>query len=129
MTNKVHILAVDDEPQVAHVLERLLLRLGYQVSMFTSATEALAAFTLRPEDYQLLITDEEMPVMKGHELVASARLLRPDLKVLVVSGSALHSTMLSERHLAKPYSLVALGEAIGQVLISSPPADPRELLL
>jgi CheY-like chemotaxis protein len=52
----------------------MLERLGYQVTLKTSALEALAAVRARPEEFALVITDLTMAVMDGAKL---GRQLRP----------------------------------------------------
>jgi PAS domain S-box-containing protein len=79
------VLIVEDQPEVAQLVQRLIAPAGYSI---TVATDALMAVTqvaagAHPD---LLITDVVMPTMTGPELAASLRTHQPDLPVLYMSG-------------------------------------------
>jgi two-component system, cell cycle sensor histidine kinase and response regulator CckA len=79
------VLIVEDQPEVAQLVQRLIEPAGYSI---TVATDALAAVTqvaagAHPD---LLITDVVMPAMTGPELAAALRTHHPDLPVLYMSG-------------------------------------------
>jgi two-component system, cell cycle response regulator len=65
------ILLVDDEPTQRLIMARLLKRAGYDVETAGNGKEALAK--LQVEDYQLMITDWEMPEMDGIALCSALR--------------------------------------------------------
>lgn len=65
------ILLVDDEPTQRLIMARLLRRAGYQVETASNGKEALAC--IESGDYQLMITDWEMPEMDGISLCAAVR--------------------------------------------------------
>ena len=68
------ILLVDDEPTQRLIMARLLKRAGYQVESAGNGREALAK--MNAGDYQLLITDWEMPEMDGIALCREIRQLK-----------------------------------------------------
>jgi nitrogen-specific signal transduction histidine kinase/CheY-like chemotaxis protein len=79
------VLIVEDQPEVAQLVQRLIEPAGYEI---TVATDALMAVTqvaagAHPD---LLITDVVMPTMTGPELAAALRTHQPDLPVLYMSG-------------------------------------------
>jgi two-component system, cell cycle sensor histidine kinase and response regulator CckA len=79
------VLIVEDQPEVAQLVQRLIEPAGYAI---TVATDALMAVTrvaagAHPD---LLITDVVMPTMTGPELAAALRTHHPDLPVLYMSG-------------------------------------------
>ena len=78
------ILAVDDEPALVRVMVRRLTLLGYS-ARGTSSPEEVPAL-LAQEDFDLVITDFNMPKMNGVELARRLHALRPDLPILVMSG-------------------------------------------
>jgi CheY-like chemotaxis protein len=84
--NGEHVLVVDDEPDVARLLERLLVARGYRVTSFTSGEEALAAFRQRPGEFCAVITDHTMPRLTGVELARRMKLLRPGIPVILTTG-------------------------------------------
>ena len=80
------ILVVDDEPQVAHVLQLMLESLGYQVAAYTSSPEALQAFADAPQGFELVITDMTMPEMTGDEFAKATLQIRPDIPIILCTG-------------------------------------------
>ena len=116
-----HVLFLDDEPAIAHAGRRLLERLGYRVSAYTSPQEALAAFRERPAEFDLLVSDLTMPGMTGVELARELRRLRPDLPVVLTSGytsvPALEGAGLEvDELLAKPFAIETLAQVLARVL-------------
>jgi CheY-like chemotaxis protein len=80
-----NVLIVEDQPEVAQLVQRLIEPAGYVI---TVATDALMAVTqvaagAHPD---LLITDVVMPTMTGPELASALRTHHPDLPVLYMSG-------------------------------------------
>jgi len=80
------IMLVDDEAMIVQVIQRMLKDLGYVVTIFTSSTEALKAYTKTPDNFDLLITDMTMPEMTGTVLAGKLLALRPDLPVILCTG-------------------------------------------
>ena len=81
-----HLLFVDDEVYLAQLGEVMLGRLGYQVSAYSEPERALAAFLADPHAYAGLITDLNMPGMRGTDLADRMRRVRPDLPVILATG-------------------------------------------
>lgn len=77
---------VDDEKQIAEMTTRILDRLGYRVTTFTNSQEALDRFLAGPDDFDLLITDLNMPKISGTKLILSIHAERPSLPVIAFSG-------------------------------------------
>ena len=80
------ILFVDDEPTIAKLQKRTLERLGYDVTIKTSSIEALEAFRLTPDLFQLVITDMTMPEMTGDKLSRAVKEIKPDIPVILCTG-------------------------------------------
>ncbi len=119
------ILLVDDEVEVAQVGQDMLQALGYTVKTCTDPVEALDAFRAAPERFDLVITDQTMPVMTGDKLVPELRRIRPDIPLIVCTG---YSHTLSEEqaraigvdaYLLKPLLGADYDRAIRQVLEAS----------
>lgn len=83
---RAHILYVDDDEMIAFLMERLLQREGYRVTVFTHAAQALAAVRDQAEPFDLVITDYNMPGMSGLDFARAVRELRPDSPVAITSG-------------------------------------------
>jgi CheY-like chemotaxis protein len=79
------VLVVDDDPTVLVVLEDMLEDLGCEVISAANGPDALDQLR-RNESISILITDINMPGMDGHELAHRATAIRPELKVLQLSG-------------------------------------------
>ena len=81
-----HILCVDDDESIVFLMRRLLGLQGYRVSGYTDPHEALAAVRAEPGQFDLAVTDYNMPGMSGLELARALREIRADLPVALASG-------------------------------------------
>jgi PAS domain S-box-containing protein len=116
------ILIVDDEPTVRMLASEVLGQLGYATMEAEDGKAGLATLnTDRPID--LLITDVGLPGgMNGRQVADAARAVRPDLKVLFVTGYA-ENAVLSHGHLdpgmhilAKPFAMDELARRVKAIL-------------
>jgi two-component system chemotaxis response regulator CheY len=81
------ILIVDDDASMRILTRRMLSRMGItQLIEADGGAQALQLLATAPVD--LVICDWNMPAMSGMELFARARLLKPDLLFLMVTGRA-----------------------------------------
>ena len=80
------ILFVDDEKPLIFVGEKMLRRLGYDVTTRTSSVEALECFRAQPQRFDLVITDQTMPQMTGEEMARQMKQIRPDIPVILCTG-------------------------------------------
>jgi CheY-like chemotaxis protein len=88
------LLCVDDDSTFRQFYKNLLGSYGYEVTVAASAKQALKLFLSKKVD--AVLTDFEMPGMTGAELAARLKKMRPELPVLIVSGSAaVHQEMPS----------------------------------
>jgi PAS domain S-box-containing protein len=117
-----HILYVDDEAALAGLGKKMLERLGYQVTVKTSALEAIAAVRGRSEPFALVVTDLTMPVMDGARLGSELRKIQPNLPMIITTGYTGVMTAAEARELgfggmlSKPSTARTLGEAVHRVL-------------
>ncbi|AWM08801.1 MULTISPECIES: response regulator [Bradyrhizobium] len=79
------VLVVDDDPAVLDVLVAMLEDLGCKPISAQSGRDALDRLE-QNQDISILITDINMPGMDGHELAELAKRIRPELKMLQLSG-------------------------------------------
>ncbi|KRA83089.1 PAS domain-containing sensor histidine kinase [Altererythrobacter sp. Root672] len=114
-TGALRILAVDDDEIVLLNTATMLSDMGHQVLQADSGPSALRV--IASEDLDLMVTDYAMPDMSGGELVEKAREIRPDLKVIVVSGFAdlPDGEELGLPRLSKPFTEVELAKTISQI--------------
>jgi CheY-like chemotaxis protein len=80
------VLLVEDEDGVRRLLMHVLTKRGYNVVEAPDAEEALRIFQQRPEDIHLVLTDMVMPKMSGRELGEHLSRIRPETKVIYMSG-------------------------------------------
>ncbi|MDI6726045.1 MAG: response regulator [Smithellaceae bacterium] len=80
------ILFVDDEEAIVEVARQILTHLGYEITGSTGSVEALELFRLKPEGFDLVVTDLTMPKMTGDRLAADLRAVRPDIPVIISTG-------------------------------------------
>lgn len=80
------ILVVEDETTSRLTLAELLQDLGYRVLAASRPSEALRAADLEGADVNVLLTDLQMPEMKGDELAQRLRATHPNLEVIYMSG-------------------------------------------
>jgi CheY-like chemotaxis protein len=85
-TGKERILFVDDEVSIVRMSRQRLKRIGYKVASTTSPIEALDLFRLKPDQFDLVITDLTMPKMTGDKLVKEILNIRPDMPIIICTG-------------------------------------------
>ncbi len=115
------VLLVEDEPMVRSVAERALTRHGYTVITADNGEDALEILA-KNEPIDLLISDVVMPGMDGPTMVREARLSRPELKILFMSGYAEEQLRKSidienVNFLPKPFSVTELAEAARRAVL------------
>jgi two-component system cell cycle sensor histidine kinase/response regulator CckA len=116
------VLVMEDDESVRALTRDMLTHLGYEVLAPETIEQALELVASHPSSIHLLLTDVVMPGMSGHKLCEKARSLRPDLKVLFMSGYAddeiANHVLVGDRpsFLQKPFSVKNLGEKLRAVL-------------
>ena len=81
-----HILVVDDEIQIAELLYEAFTSHGYRVTVKHNGEAALQTFINKPDDYDMVITDQTMPIMSGKNMAIKMLDIRPDLPVILCTG-------------------------------------------
>lgn len=80
------ILVVEDEESVRNLIRKILSKHGYKVLVANRGQAALQICQNYPDPIKLVVTDVIMPEMTGPELSYQLRTLRPDTKILFISG-------------------------------------------
>ncbi len=120
-----HILFLDDEEPLVYLATRMLERLGYRVTGFTRAVDAVGAFRDNPAQFDLVIADLNMPGASGLEVAADVLKLRPDLPVVLCSGHVTEDLRQRARNagirevLYKPNTMEELSEAIHRLAVQT----------
>ncbi|WP_420391530.1 ATP-binding protein [Acuticoccus sp.] len=123
LTGSATVLLVEDEEAIRTFAARALTAKGYTVLSAPSGVEAAEIFEAQGDEVDLLLTDVIMPELDGPGLVRRVRAVRPDLRVLFMSGYADGASVdeLGDApFLAKPFTLKALAEAVKAELARSP---------
>ena len=81
-----HILVVDDDLLVAEYLQALLETENYKVTVFNDSVAALAHFKANQDEFDLVVTDQVMPLMTGVEMSREILALRPKLSIVLITG-------------------------------------------
>ena len=108
------VLVVDDEAAVRRAARAILRALGYEVTEAEHGQEALARFAEAPADVVLL--DQNMPLMSGRDVLARLRALDPSVRVILTSGAAPEESGEAVGFLRKPYGKAELGQAVARAL-------------
>ena len=122
------ILYIDDEESLVLLAGRLLERMGYRVSGFTDAAQALAAFAAAPGDFDLILTDLSMPGASGMDVAKAILSIRPEIPVLLATGYVRPEDVECARAIGireviwKPHTVGEMGEQLAQQLEKLVPA-------
>jgi hypothetical protein len=116
------ILVVDDEEALREVTRRILTRNGYNVVTASSGAQAIQIASSHVGPIDLVLTDVIMPKMQGPSVANEVTALRPDSRVLFMSGHAqpvleAEAVLGTEfRLLEKPFGQATLLETVRKVL-------------
>jgi two-component system, cell cycle sensor histidine kinase and response regulator CckA len=118
------VLLVEDEDQVRTVSVAILRRQGYQVLEARGGDEAIAICQQHRGPIHLMITDVIMPKVSGPQVAERALALRPDLRVLFVSGYTddvivHHGVQAGTHFLQKPLTPRVLARKVRDILDGS----------
>ncbi len=109
-TASERILLAEDEPAIRTALARILRSAGYEVLEAEHGGEALRLSEAEPRPIDLLLSDVMMPGVGGKELVQRLTVLRPEIRVVLMSGytddEALRADLGAARYafLQKPFA-------------------------
>jgi PAS domain S-box-containing protein len=116
------VLVVEDEESVRSLIRLALASGGYKVMETDDADTALAMCTNQREPIHLLLSDVVMPKMSGPGVAAKVTAVRPEIKVLFMSGytddAIVHHGVLTAGvpFIQKPFSPAMLRKKIREVL-------------
>ena len=116
------MLVVDDDQKSRNILERILAPTDYEVEIVKSGEEAVKR--LKRSEFNLVLTDLDMPGMDGLELLSYVKSRYPDVPVIMVSGVATEESRNEALEigavglLSKPYTrdqlLVIISESLAK---------------
>jgi len=132
LTGSETVLLAEDQDDVRHVACEILRRYGYHVLEASNAGEALLVCERHPLPIQLLVTDVVMPKMNGRELALRLVSIRPELKVLYMSGytdkSIVHHGIIEPdvAYIQKPLIPEVFARRVREVLDHPPRGGSRQ---
>jgi PAS domain S-box-containing protein len=116
------VLIADDEETVRVIAARMLETLGFRVQLAANGEEAIERFRADPGSFRLVLLDLTMPRLGGEDVFRELRQVRPDVRVLLMSGYTEQevTTRFAGKGLAgflqKPFQLPALLAKVRQAL-------------
>jgi DNA-binding NtrC family response regulator len=116
------VLLVEDQEGIRDLVQEFLRRKGYTVLHAVDGDDALRIAAEHKDQIHLLVTDVVMPNIGGQELARRLTPLRPQMKVLFMSGYPEHASLGEESVdknvpvLLKPFLLDALARTVRSVL-------------
>jgi len=121
------VLYVDDDEAMVFLVTRMLEGLGYRVSGYERGADALEAVRAGAGDFDLAVTDFNMPGLSGLEVAQELARIRPGLPVVITSGyitEELRTNALQAgvRHVVyKPNTIDELCQTIQRLLATASP--------
>lgn len=119
-----NILLVEDETDIAELYKESLQNDGHTVTVESNGLKGLERAQKSLYEFDLLVTDDQMPELRGIELAKKLRSLKPDFPIVLLTGfvskyveKALEVGDI-DKYLAKPVSLNELRDNINQLLLS-----------
>jgi len=121
-TGTEKILFLDDEEMLGNVWSEMLRQYGYQVTTMTDSVKALELFKGDPAQFDLIISDQTMPVLCGKEFLREVVNIRPSLPTIICTGFTTQITEEEAKQMGiteyclKPLELPLLLQTIRRVL-------------
>lgn len=118
------ILLAEDNDMLRELAETILKGLGYTVISAKNGDEAIQIFTANSDKIQLAVLDVIMPVCSGKEAYERMRAVKPDLKVIFVTGYSIathHTESIAKEELPllqKPFTKESLARKVREALDS-----------
>jgi two-component system, cell cycle sensor histidine kinase and response regulator CckA len=120
------ILLAEDDAVVRNLVQILLIREGYAALSANDGQEALKLCEAFADPIHLLLTDISMPRMDGWALSKHVRNLRPEIKVIIMSGETVDTIRAGntpDAFLRKPFVPPTLLKCVQKVLASEGPVE------
>jgi CheY-like chemotaxis protein len=109
------IVLAEDDPLIGDVFEEILTTMGHSIIRVLDGVEALEVSY--KHDFDLLLTDLDMPRMNGYDLIKEIRLKKPHLPIIIITGNPPVGGMSAFKQnritlLVKPVRIAQLQEAL-----------------
>jgi len=116
MSSAVHILVIDDDPEICDILRQILAPLGYDLALAESGWQGLQM--LQSGQFQVAVLDLMLPDVNGMEVFRRIREERPDIEIIVLTAyGSLESAIQALRlgaydYVLKPFHADSIGSAV-----------------
>jgi CheY-like chemotaxis protein len=120
------VLVVDDDEALRTLARTILHRQGYKVLVASDGKAALELAKRHVGVIDLLVVDVVMPGMSGPQLAEQIRAIRPEIRVLFMSGLVGGATIRNYPHaifLSKPFDEELLSSKVQEALKGRLPPD------
>ncbi|MDB5437264.1 MAG: CheY-like receiver [Phenylobacterium sp.] len=111
-----NVLVVEDEPDIAELVEDALVEAGFCVTVAHDDRTAFQKLEGEPRSFAAIVTDINLgPGVTGFDIARRARLLNKAIKVVYISGQGPHSGQFSVEAalmVAKPFNPRELAEQL-----------------
>ena len=124
------VLVVDDEPEVAKAIAKLVASRGFRAAVTTSGKSALSNFD--KHEFDLVLVDLAMPEMNGWQVLAELRKRKKQARVIIMTGfvpkegEAILSDRKADGYLVKPIDAARLDAMLRALLFSQNLGRPTE---
>jgi PAS domain S-box-containing protein len=115
---KGNVLLVDDYEESLLVTKMMLENLGYSVTISNSGEEAIKKFYKAKGDFKIIITDEIMQNLRGHEMIKILQ-EKQDIKTLIISGYIGENKEINDMGLIllkKPFTIEELSKQVYEII-------------
>ncbi len=116
------VLIVEDDGSLRNLTRKILERYGYSILKAENGEDALRISEEQDGSIDLMITDVVMPKMSGREVAERLQSLRPEIKVIYMSGytdnAIVHHGVLASglNFIEKPFTPEDLARKVREVL-------------
>jgi signal transduction histidine kinase len=116
------ILFIDDEHIQVELASQMLGKMGYTVVGLSDCLQAIEQFSGAPDQFDLVISDMNMPKINGWAMTQKLRQIRPDIPIILCSGGndcLFQGKALEQQvqgYLTKPVPMIEMARVIRQVL-------------
>jgi len=124
------VMVVDDEVSVGNFIREVLRDAGYDVALFNESPRALRHLQAHHAEVAVLITDQNMPLMNGLELVEQAKTLNAELPAVLITGFAASSHAQNwqrlglDGFLTKPFRIDELLDTVARLAPDASRSQP-----
>ncbi|HEY3854285.1 MAG TPA: response regulator [Verrucomicrobiae bacterium] len=115
------ILVIEDEEAVSELTKTTLENYGYKVITAKNGVQGISQFEEHKNEVRVVVTDTDMPYMDGMGAVHAIKEMKPDLPVIIASGSKRDTERVQKSeenviNLGKPFSVEQLLLAVGKAI-------------